>query len=813
MLRTGQNGHSEESESYGEQAFGETPFGAPRMHEQEEPLRETSSGKSLAGNWEFTTPFLSGESTLAGESEAVSPEVTAFSEIIAELKDSEFREAVEQLADEALEAHSDQLSGEYGDRETRDLTAERLLNDHFQPLAAETEAMLDRFFERLEGYTAESLTDMEIERVASAVLPTGPISPASEQFLGGILHKAKRLASGAVDLAKRGVKSAVSFAGNLAIRHLLGPLKKLAGFFLKKVTTVALKQIPIYLRPLAQKLSERLFSALGETHEGEGEAYEQTEAEVLPAALDVARLEAEFDVQAAQLLLTADEAEVEHLVWNYGEGENYSSPLSELDQARSQLIKELSSLQPGENAQPVMEQFAPALWPAAKAAVTILGRDKFVNLIAGWVGKLIKPLIGDQGAGLLAPAIADVGLRLFGLEASYPEPPRAVLAEALAATVEETLHAVAELPPHVLENETLLSEAVHEAFESAASSYFPNSAIKPELRESGELHGLWLRMPLKSSKKRYAKYSDSFRVDISPRLAGTIVTFGGATLQDYFRDQHGLPDGQPYKGRITLYQALPGARGSTIALGEGFAAGADQLHPLTPEAAGALLGESAGLGRRPTPASYLATPQRLHVNQRLYRIEPPSGRRRHVRRAHSELLINLLRDEIRLWLYLSEPLCQRISLDLAKPDGAATAFRRLKRLLMRTTENLKMATVHRHLSHYVGVVAEKPNLRGTVPNWLRHVGRDLGAKIGAWAEVQVAQYLRNSAEDFKRTCASHHDGVTLRIKMTRVPGMDLLRQLSHGKNFQELFKAGWPQGSPAFQVVAVAGYKIRRVLD
>jgi hypothetical protein len=473
----------------------------------------------------------------------------------------------------------------------------------------------------------------------------------------------------------------------------MGPLKKLAGLLLKHVMKFALKKIPIYLRPLAQKLSERLFSALGETHEGEGEAYEQTEAEVLPAAPDAARLEAEFDVQAAQLLLTTDEAEVEHLVWNYGEGENYSSPLSELDQARSQLIKELSSLQPGENAQPVMEQFAPALWPAAKAAATILGRDKLVSLVGGLVEKLTKPLIGDQGARLLAPAIADAGLRLFGLETSHPEP-RAVLAEALAATVEETLHAVAELPPHVLENETLLSEAVHEAFESAASSYFPNSAIKPELRESAEPHGLWVRMPLKSSKKRYAKYSDSFQVQISPRLASTIVTFGGATLQDYFRDQHGLPDGQPYKGRITLYQALPGARGSTIALGEGFAAGTDQLHPLTPQAAGALLGESAGLGRRPTPASYLATPQRLHVNQRLYRIEPPSGRRCHVRRAHSELLINLLRDEIRLWLYLSEPLCQRISSDLAKPDGAATAFRRLKRLLMRTTENLKMATIH-----------------------------------------------------------------------------------------------------------------------
>ncbi len=46
--------------------------------------------------------------------------------------------------------HADQLAGEYGDRETRDLAAERLLNEHFQPLAAQTEAMLDRFLGRVE---------------------------------------------------------------------------------------------------------------------------------------------------------------------------------------------------------------------------------------------------------------------------------------------------------------------------------------------------------------------------------------------------------------------------------------------------------------------------------------------------------------------------------------------------------------------------------------------------------------------------------------------------------------------------------------
>src|SRR5580704_5325697 len=202
MPHTVQDGSSGESEAYGEQAFAETPFVDPRIRELEEPLHESLLEETLTGNWEFTTPFLPGESTEAGESEAAAPEVAEFSEITAELKDTLFREALEQLADEALEAHSEQLAGEYGDRETRDLSAERLLNEHFEPLAAQAEAMLDRFFERLEGYEAESLTDTEIDRISNEVMPGGvPMSPASEQFLGGLLRKAGRLVSGAVKLA------------------------------------------------------------------------------------------------------------------------------------------------------------------------------------------------------------------------------------------------------------------------------------------------------------------------------------------------------------------------------------------------------------------------------------------------------------------------------------------------------------------------------------------------------------------------------------------------------------------------------------
>jgi hypothetical protein len=57
----------------------------------------------------------------------------------------------------------------------------------------QAEGMLYRVFERVEGYEAESLTDVEIARLVSEVLPEVPGSPASEQFLGGLLVPAGNL--------------------------------------------------------------------------------------------------------------------------------------------------------------------------------------------------------------------------------------------------------------------------------------------------------------------------------------------------------------------------------------------------------------------------------------------------------------------------------------------------------------------------------------------------------------------------------------------------------------------------------------------
>jgi hypothetical protein len=763
--------------------------------------------ESLPVAWELETPFLAAANS-GSAAEATAPELEAFAELTAELKDPSFRESLEQLVEEALESHAEQLAGEYGDRESRDASAQRLLEDHFRPVASQAHAMLDRFFERLEGYEAEALTDTVIARAASEVSPTGTgFSPASEQFLGGLLDKARRAVSGAVNLAKRGIKGAVQLAGKLALGPLLDGLKKLASFLLRHVVRFALDKIPPSLRPLAQKLSDRLFQALGQSHEHETGDHEHGEAAL--AAPDAARLEAEFDLELAQLLLTPDETEIEHQLASYGEAESGPGSLAELDRARGQFAGALERLEPGESAQPAMEQFLPAAWPVLKTALTVLGRKNVVDKISQFVSKLIQPMLGAEGAAQLAPALADAGLRVFGLETADP---RSLAAEALTATVEETLQSLSELPPYALHNETLLETAVREAFENAATTYFPPTMIKPELRETADEPGIWSRMPVHSHRKRYAKYSGSPEVTIPPRLAASVRTFDGATLADHLRDRMNITDGRPVKTNIRLYQVLPGTTAAHIARAEGIQP--QDLHPLTHEAAGALLGRNAALASRGAWAhGHHHGRSRLHKRQRLYYIEPPGGRHhrhrhhRHARIARSELLINLAKGQIVLWLYLSEALCQQVSVQLAKGQ-AVPAFRLVKPLLHRAAEMVRLTVLERKLPPHLRVIGDKPNLDARVPVWLSGAGKQLADKIEEWASQHIASYIENHAEEFRRVSASEHDGMTLRIVMNRVPGIETLRLAAQGQT-EPPKDAAWLTGQPAVTVDAHQGHTLK----
>ncbi len=232
----------------------------------------------------------------------------AFRELLAELENEQFDEAVAQLVDEAAGLHL--ASGtSWSSAEAAPSLALSELEAWIEPLRLETNRMLDNMAERLGNEELETLRDSELEALLESLHPdTGFLPEAFENFLGGLFRKAKSLVSGAVKLAKKGVGAAWNLAKqgvagvggllSLPLKFLLGKLKALAGTLLRGVLQKAIGLLPSSVQPIARQLAARLL--------GEAEAEAITGAD--PS------LARQFDIHAASLMMAETEAEAENVV-------------------------------------------------------------------------------------------------------------------------------------------------------------------------------------------------------------------------------------------------------------------------------------------------------------------------------------------------------------------------------------------------------------------------------------------------------------------------------------------------------------------
>jgi hypothetical protein len=511
-------------------------------------------------------------------------EAEAFSDLLAELEDEQFDEAIAQLVDEAAGQHL--ASGAaWSSSEAAPALATAELEAWVQPLRYEADRMLENMADRLDGEDLDALREPELEALFESLRPDpGFLPEAFENFLGGVFNMAKKIVKGAV----KGV-SAVGKIATLPIRFLLGKLKALVQPLLRKVLQKAVGLLPASVQPLARKLATRIAG--------------ESEAAAAVADHDLGR---EFQIQAAGLLLAPGEAEAEEIVAE-AEAEAAvpgSAALLELDQGRALLAEQLASLSPGQEPVAELEQFIPLIMAAQQAirlGIRLIGRDKVVGFLAKAIGGLIKGLVGQDAAAALGRPIADVGLKMLGLEA--PLSSATVLGgEALASTVEETVRDVLQLPAEAFEDPLRLEAEIQEAFAEAAARNIPAEHLRPDLPtlETAGEGGVWVLMPrVARPRYRYKKYSRVFYVPVSRQVAQAIPTRDGGTLETLLADL-GVTS-WPAHVEVHLYEALPGTHPGHIAEFEGepgASAGEtlDELQPLTPEAAAMLVHEPR-LGR------------------------------------------------------------------------------------------------------------------------------------------------------------------------------------------------------------------------
>jgi hypothetical protein len=331
-----------------------------------------------------TSPFLSlYESEEAGS--LIDTETEEYVVFLNELYDEEFHEALTGLVNEATVIYETQFQTELEDPQTIGYQAERSLTQYFAPLAAEAEAMFEAMAREFSQRDPNTLTEDEIDTLVDRYQPVTELTPSFEDFWGKLKKVAKNVAKKAVRVAKK----------FHPIGLILRKLKPLIKPLLKRVIQTAIGKLPLQLQPIARKLVDRLpfLKEFEESHDHSAESLETCE---------VCQIQHEFNQQIANLLFAPSEVEqdleIARVLTEQQAPDAY--PLAELDHAREQFVENLRRLKEGEDPTPHVENFLPAILPALRIGIKLIGRKKVVNFLAKLLGKLIIKFVGPRSIHL-----------------------------------------------------------------------------------------------------------------------------------------------------------------------------------------------------------------------------------------------------------------------------------------------------------------------------------------------------------------------------------------------------------------------------
>lgn len=731
----------------------------------------------------------------------------AFAEAFAELRDEAFDEALADLVAETEEAVEERFEAEgpsaYG------TGRERLGELHLSPLSLEVEQYLAAAAESVAGTDVESLNEDQLEQLLADVETRSvELSPASEDFFKAIKNKVRKVARAAKSVARKVgsvAKGALTF-GLKRLRSLIRPL-------LKRVLSFAIGRLPAALQPAARGLLQKI------RLEAEDEEQVTEEgAAISPTALaDPEMLAESFDAVLAEAVAIErppEGFEFEDYADQEDEQPYEGRELEALAEARAELIGMLRSAQEGEDLTPAIENFVPALLPALRLGIRVVGRQRVVKFLAKYLARLIGKWVGPQLSAPLSSAIVDVGLRLLTLEQPDEAEESAEAAPiVLAATIEDTVRRLTENEEYVFENEDLMQLAVAEAFEQAVATNFPARFVRPALQQAPSLSGSFVPRGVRS-RRPYRKYNRVPTIEVSAQVADAVRTFGGTTLAAFLRAQ-GVQ--LPAKVRVHVFEAVAGTTLPKIArndralarVGKGRAVWS-RLHPLTPQAAGLLLREPR-LGVA-VPGTYLRSRQRIGAGQRFYYLEPlqagiavPARPSTSARPTQARVVIDLRRSQISTAVYLSEADAQQVAAAVQQGRGVPVLLQTMRRALQTLTfkPGDRSVVIRRELEE--GEEFAAALLGRLAPRVLQSVR----GRIRAWFMTMVAEWMRARMAEFTRAAADPASGVTLRLTLRAVPGLPLLRDALNGKlgpgAMSKVLSGDAFKGVPSGTVTVVAG--------
>ncbi|WP_042876349.1 hypothetical protein [Cupriavidus necator] len=781
-----------------------------------EAMSETEASPATANRVAFfsesSTPFAEAAGGMLSETESDRLLAQAF----AELRDEAFDEAIAFLTEETELAVADRFTDE---SPSSSAERERYAEAQLSSVRFEAHQYLESLEAGLSGKDIESLTDEQLDEVLDRLDPqSGELTPAGEEFIGSLVRKAKKVVKFVAKTAKNVGKAVGKVAG-----AVLGPiLKKLRGLInplLKRVLSFAIGRLPTPLQPAARALAARITS---EASEEEGYLYEGMlyEGAVSPTNLtDVEALAESFDAALAEAM-TSD-TEGEFVGESYEERDSESGAggreLERLAEARGVLIDRFRTASDEEDLAPAIEQFVPALLGALRIGINLVGRPKVVRFLAGYLGQLIKRWVGPNLSGPLSNAIVDTGLRLIALEAEgdAAEARNDEAAPiALASVVEDTVRRLAENENYILENEDLMQLAAANAFGEAVASHFPQRFVRPALRQAPSIGGTFIaRRP--RSVRTYRKYSRAPEVELTAQIADALPTFGGSTVGAVLRAAGAT---FPIRARMHIYQAAVGTtlprmiRVDRANGGGRVRAASSQVHPLTPQAAGLLLREPK-LGVAIAPA-YLRSRNRIAVGQRFYLLEPlgaagalalsgaANAAAARLTPSRAWTVVNLRRSKITVGLYLSEADAQAAAEGIRQGRGSAALLQALTSVY-KTASQPTAAAPNGHLRIVREDSEDHEELAPASPALPPATTAVLRRRLDAWVLPALAVWARDNGEAFARAAAHPDPGVTVRIRLTSVPGLDAIAASPGGASAAAAKNA--LRGTPTISISVTSG--------
>lgn len=747
----------------------------------------------------------------------------AVRELLAELYSDEMEEALSELLEETAALHAEHAAALVGASASE--AAEQPVRERLEALADQAERYLEALAEAAGEADTRSLTEAELESVFESVAPPAPLgeSPAFEQFFGALKNFAKKAVSGAVNLAKKGVQAVKTgvqaVAKVMPIGLILRQLRPIVQPLLTRVLKIGIGRLPAPIRPIATQLARQLLREAPMTEAEEAEDAEKPAAagshapaaqalgaEPTPAAL----LSLELAGATAGLLLARDESEGEawaaeaaqSLSGGAGEAYGQQSPAAEaeaLAEARERFTEALSRLPDGGDPRPALEEFLPvvmAALPIVRKIIQIAGRQNVVGALSNLLAALIGKFTGPRNARILATAIADTGLKLLSLETAAEAPER-LAASALAATAEDTVRQLAQLPAEELEDPVRLEVAAGKAFNVAAAANIPSTLLREDLEETEArgVKGMWVPLPHGAKGAlRYKKYSRVFEAEVGAKQAATLRTGGGTPLATVLRDQFRVR-AFPVRLKIHLYEAGAHTWARQIQAAEQRGAGRGgarllALLPLTRQAADSLLGHP-GLGMAQPPK--VVKGRQLPRGVRLYGIEladrqPGSDPARAAgggaeapeqlrRPTEAQVTVDARagQESLTIALHLAEEQAQEILRSAGTPPAVGPFLGALASALAESTATALLGgegrnvrvfrEAHEQPSH-LSPADEGEEFVSSLPPRLREA---IAEGLKRAAGQAFAQYFKGRVDEFVRALQDPRDGVTLVVTLPGAP--------------------------------------------